>query len=206
MATLRRLQHSEKHAVRRCCGCRSGGGCEESTEAKAKAKKQSPCTPRQASPCRPSRPSTQARLQHPPIDGATSLKMLPRSTRRLLPAFTRPAALLRPFSSAKDQPVTTTTDNPQPANTPNPEKTQKNFAVSSTNALPSSSTGSHDHALQESPEEGEAKRVMQAPNREGVWSRSQQPRSKAMVGPRFEQTIMEDQVRHTQSAKEVNGL
>jgi hypothetical protein len=36
---------------------------------------------------------------------------------------------------------------------------------------------------------------MQAPNREGVWSRSQQAREKAMVGPRFEQMIMYDQVR-----------
>ena len=35
---------------------------------------------------------------------------------------------------------------------------------------------------------------MQAPNRKGIWSRSQQPRAKAMVGPRFEQTIMADQV------------
>lgn len=43
-------------------------------------------------------------------------------------------------------------------------------------------------------EEGEKKRVMQAPNRATVWSRSQQERSKAMVGPRFEQTIMEEQV------------
>ena len=106
----------------------------------------------------------------------------------------RQAACLRAYSSTKDTPVTTHTDNPVPANNPNPEKVQKNFAVSSSNALPSSSYGSHDHALYEPPEEGEAKRVMQAPNREGVWSRSQQPRSKAMVGPRFEQTIMEDQV------------
>lgn len=52
-----------------------------------------------------------------------------------------------------------------------------------------------DKALQESPEKGEERRVMQAPNRKEVWSRSQQPREKAMVGPRFEQTIMQDQVR-----------
>ena len=51
-----------------------------------------------------------------------------------------------------------------------------------------------DKALQESVEEGEKKRVMQSPNRSTIWSRSQQPREKAMVGPRFEQTIMEDQV------------
>ncbi|KAF4124178.1 NADH dehydrogenase (ubiquinone) Fe-S protein 6 [Geosmithia morbida] len=30
--------------------------------------------------------------------------------------------------------------------------------------------------------------INQAPNRLGIWSRSQQPRSKAMTGPRFEQT------------------
>ena len=35
---------------------------------------------------------------------------------------------------------------------------------------------------------------MQAPNRENPWSRSQQPRDRAMSGPRFEQTIMEYQV------------
>lgn len=51
-----------------------------------------------------------------------------------------------------------------------------------------------DKVLQESVAEGEERRVMQAPNRRGVWSRSQQEREKAMVGPRFEQTIMEDQV------------
>lgn len=37
--------------------------------------------------------------------------------------------------------------------------------------------------------------VNQAPNRVGVWSRSQQPRSKAMTGPRFEQTDFAEQVR-----------
>jgi NADH dehydrogenase (ubiquinone) Fe-S protein 6 len=30
--------------------------------------------------------------------------------------------------------------------------------------------------------------ITQAPNRVGVWSRSQKPRSQAMTGPRFEQT------------------
>ncbi|KAK3368108.1 hypothetical protein B0H63DRAFT_487700 [Podospora didyma] len=33
--------------------------------------------------------------------------------------------------------------------------------------------------------------VQQAPNRTEIWSRSQQPRSKAMMGPRFEQTDFE---------------
>lgn len=61
--------------------------------------------------------------------------------------------------------------------------------------MPTSSEGSFDKALQENPEKGEERRVMQAPNRKEVWSRSQQPREKAMVGPRFEQTLMQDQVR-----------
>lgn len=43
-------------------------------------------------------------------------------------------------------------------------------------------------------EKGEEIRTMQAPDRKGTWSRSQQPREKAMVGPRFEQMIMADQV------------
>lgn len=80
-----------------------------------------------------------------------------------------------------------------PTNDPLPTKTVQN--VSETNALPTSSTGNVDAALQESAEVGERQRVRQAPNRDGIWSRSQQERSKAMVGPRFEQTIMEYQVR-----------
>jgi len=63
-----------------------------------------------------------------------------------------------------------------------------------TNALATSSEGAGDFILQESPEKAEERRVMQAPNREGIWSRSQKPRAEAMVGPRFEQTVMEDQV------------
>ena len=51
-----------------------------------------------------------------------------------------------------------------------------------------------DAALQESVEKAEELRTMQAPNRRGIWSRSQRPRAEAMMGPRFEQTIMEDQV------------
>lgn len=84
-------------------------------------------------------------------------------------------------------------DNPIPANNPNPKPTHS--PISKTNALPTSSEGSMDKPLQENPEDGEYMRVTQAPNRETTWSRSQQPREKAMVGPRFEQTIMEMQVR-----------
>ncbi|KAI0999726.1 hypothetical protein K3495_g8470 [Podosphaera aphanis] len=32
--------------------------------------------------------------------------------------------------------------------------------------------------------------ILQSPNRASIWSRSQNPKSKAMSGPRFEQTIM----------------
>ena len=60
--------------------------------------------------------------------------------------------------------------------------------------MPISAQGLRDAPMQESVEDGERQRQMQAPNRAGVWSRSQQPREKAMVGPRFEQTIMDFQV------------
>lgn len=36
--------------------------------------------------------------------------------------------------------------------------------------------------------------INQAPNRAGVWSRSQRPRAQAMTGPRFEQTNFDLQV------------
>lgn len=82
----------------------------------------------------------------------------------------------------------------QEVNDPNKPKEVPN--VSKTNELPMESPHK-DEALQESVEEGETKRVMQAPNRANVWSRSQNPRAKAMTGPRFEQTIMDYQVRET---------
>ncbi|KAF1346244.1 NADH-ubiquinone oxidoreductase [Delphinella strobiligena] len=86
-------------------------------------------------------------------------------------------------------------DNPIPANDAGHHGKKDPSPVSTTNATPTSSEGSFDRTLQESVAEGERKRVMQAPNRAGVWSRSQQERGKAMVGPRFEQTIMEEQPR-----------
>lgn len=43
-------------------------------------------------------------------------------------------------------------------------------------------------------DEAQPKEVTQAPNRLGVWSRSQKPRVKAMMGPRFEQTDFDLQV------------
>ncbi|KAI9667187.1 MAG: hypothetical protein M1831_001364, partial [Alyxoria varia] len=84
-----------------------------------------------------------------------------------------------------------TTDNPVTINEPQSKAPAPN--VSATNASPTSSTGAFDRALQEAPEEGEEKRVMQAPNRKRVWSRNQRPREEAMVGPRFEQATIADQ-------------
>lgn len=82
-------------------------------------------------------------------------------------------------------------ENFAPVNDPTPRKNPPN--VSETNAVPVDSVG-RDAPLQETPEQGEHARQMQAPNRENTWSRSQEARAKAMTGPRFEQTIMEYQV------------
>jgi NADH dehydrogenase (ubiquinone) Fe-S protein 6 len=67
--------------------------------------------------------------------------------------------------------------------------------VSKSNELPTTSTGAHDTALVEDAAEATKMREAQAPNRQGIWSRSQKPREQAMVGPRFEQMVMKDQVR-----------
>lgn len=79
-----------------------------------------------------------------------------------------------------------------PTNDPSPPTPVPN--VSETNAVPSSTWGQQDALLQEDPEAAEQQRQMQAPNRQNVWSRSQERREVAMRGPRFEQTIMELQV------------
>ncbi|KAF1829232.1 NADH-ubiquinone oxidoreductase [Decorospora gaudefroyi] len=89
---------------------------------------------------------------------------------------------------------TATTPNQVPANDPAaPRPTPPN--VSETNAMATSSEGSFDKVLQEQPEAAEEMRITQAPNYKGIWSRSQNPRSVGMSGPRFEQSIMEDQPR-----------
>jgi len=80
----------------------------------------------------------------------------------------------------------------QETNAPSDPKEVPN--VSKTNELPME-TPHRDAPLQEFADEAEEKRVMQAPDRKGVWSRSQNPRAKAMSGPRFEQTIMDLQPR-----------
>jgi NADH dehydrogenase (ubiquinone) Fe-S protein 6 len=84
----------------------------------------------------------------------------------------------------------------QEINDLNPPKEVPN--VSKSNELPIE-TPHRDAPLQENAADAEKLRVMQAPNRAGVWSRSQNPRAKAMSGPRFEQTIMELQVSKNSS-------
>lgn len=109
----------------------------------------------------------------------------------------RTAALLPRIRSVSRSPCLVrrryTTDNPVTVSESDPKPPAEN--VSHTNAMPHSSTGAHDRALQENPEDAEKRRTMQAPDRQGTWSRSQRPRSEAMVGPRFEQAIMETQPR-----------
>ena len=116
-----------------------------------------------------------------PIRGARVSSILPRLHPRLSP--------LRPYSTSDR------TSDRVPTNDPSPPKPVQN--VSDSNAVPISPQGlrDSDRPLQEMPEDSERQRVMQAPNRKEVWSRSQQPRERAMSGPRFEQTIMEYQVR-----------
>lgn len=135
-----------------------------------------------------STPMTRIRgLPIPPVNmlarirGAQIFSLLPRPSPGVL--------LLRPYSTSNR------TLDRVPTNDPSPPKPVQN--VSDSNAVPISPQGlrDSDRPLQEMPEDSERQRVMQAPNREGVWSRSQQPRKRAMSGPRFEQTIMKYQVR-----------
>ncbi|KAK3692244.1 NADH:ubiquinone oxidoreductase 18.4kD subunit [Podospora appendiculata] len=57
----------------------------------------------------------------------------------------------------------------------------------------SSSTKQPAPPVSEGPAPTEIAPLKQSPNRAEVWSRSQQPRSQAMTGPRFEQTDFERQ-------------
>ncbi|KAI5235998.1 hypothetical protein E4T43_08881 [Aureobasidium subglaciale] len=125
---------------------------------------------------------------------AAHAQAITHTTYTMLPArITRNCLRGLPTRAFSTTPLVRRADNPIPANDPKNRDTPS--PVSSTNATPLSSEGNMDKPLQESVQEGEERRVMQAPNRQGVWSRSQQPREKAMVGPRFEQMIMYDQPR-----------
>ncbi|KAF2279896.1 NADH-ubiquinone oxidoreductase [Westerdykella ornata] len=129
--------------------------------------------------------------------------MLPRTlrTRGALRPLTSPPFILRASASgatatahySSTTPPTSNTPNQVPANDPKSRPAPPNVSV--TNATPVSSEGHHDAALVEAVEVGEEMRRMQAPNREGVWSRSQQRREVAMSGPRFEQMVWGDQPR-----------
>jgi len=86
-----------------------------------------------------------------------------------------------------------------PTNDPNPKPvvapgSGSNDAHPHADLIPSTSGGVQDAPLREVVDP-ETARVIQAPNRATVWSRSQQPRERAMTGPRFEQTMMEHQPR-----------
>lgn len=122
-----------------------------------------------------------ANMMYAPVRGSRLSSVLPRLHLRLLPP--------RPYSTSDRS------SDRVPTNDPSPPKPVQN--VSDSNAVPISPMGlrDSDRPLQEMPEDSERQRVMQAPNRKETWSRSQQPRERAMSGPRFEQTIMEYQVR-----------
>jgi NADH dehydrogenase (ubiquinone) Fe-S protein 6 len=126
--------------------------------------------------------------------------MLTRALRTRVP-FRALSTSVRASYSAK--PTANDSSISVPVNDPNPKPPKLN--VSETNTTPTSSEGSFDQVLVESVEKAMEARVMQAPNRKGIWSRSQQPRELAMVGPRFEQMIMEDQVRGWDLRVEVHG-
>ncbi|KAF2023480.1 NADH-ubiquinone oxidoreductase [Setomelanomma holmii] len=111
----------------------------------------------------------------------------------LLRTLRAPRALRAPSNLLRAYVSTATSSNQVPANDPVERDAKQN--VSKTNELPTSSEGSFDKVLQENVTDAEKMRVAQSPNYKGIWSRSQQPREVAMSGPRFEQSITEDQPR-----------
>lgn len=99
----------------------------------------------------------------------------------------RPLAV-RAYSST----VPRLSENRMQANDPNPPAVKPN--VSETNAGLTDRHVVWDGLMEEDTAKAERIRSLQAPNRATTWAASQQPREQAMVGPRFEQTIMEVQV------------
>ncbi|KAF3396424.1 Lactobacillus shifted protein [Penicillium rolfsii] len=114
--------------------------------------------------------------------------MMPCSRRLTALASFRPFAV-RTYSST----VPRLSENRMPANDPNPPVVKPN--VSETNVGLSDRHAPWDGSMEELPAKAERIRSLQAPNRATTWAASQQPREQAMVGPRFEQTIMELQPR-----------
>ncbi|KAF2746076.1 hypothetical protein M011DRAFT_468933 [Sporormia fimetaria CBS 119925] len=113
--------------------------------------------------------------------------MLTRTLAPRLRSFALPLFRASYSSTPSNAPHQVPANDPHPRFSPSP--------VSATNAVPTSVSGERDQLTMETVEQGEKMRKMQAPNREGIWSRSQVPREKAMSGPRFEQMIMGDQPR-----------
>ncbi|KAI0168298.1 zinc-finger domain-containing protein [Pestalotiopsis sp. NC0098] len=65
---------------------------------------------------------------------------------------------------------------------------QRGFAASSPRLVEAKEALLHNKADSLGVAENEERGLQQAPNRAGIWSRSQKPRAQAMSGPRFEQT------------------
>ncbi|OJD11078.1 hypothetical protein AJ78_08078 [Emergomyces pasteurianus Ep9510] len=121
--------------------------------------------------------------------------MLASTRSRLCLAATRssPSRLLPRTYTTTAARLSEPSENAIPTNDPNPRK--KVSPVSASNAVPTDAMGAQDQPLQESVEQARRELAKQAPNRTAIWAKSQQPREKAMTGPRFEQTIMEYQPR-----------
>lgn len=121
--------------------------------------------------------------------------MLSSSRSRIAALSTRSSRLVQPAYYSVT--ASRLSENPRPTSDPTPRKLKPD--VSSTNAVPIDSIGARDAPLQELSETGERSPLLQAPNRATTWAASQLPRERAMTGPRFEQTIMEDQVSSSRS-------
>lgn len=151
-------------------------------------------------PSLPSRhPTSTLHESNPPIHHLPIPQPILRSARRQATTSTTMLPLIRStrLRAVRTLPTYTarysSTETPLP---PTPGAAPSPSPVSSTNDKPPTfpvPTG-YKEKLVESVEKGEEMRRMQAPNREGTWSRSQRPREMAMVGPRFEQTIFSLQV------------
>lgn len=105
-------------------------------------------------------------------------------------ASIRPRFAVRTYTST----VPRLSENRMAANDPNPPVVKPS---ASTSNVPADTMSAWDGSLSEDPVVAERIRTMQAPNRSSTWAASQQPREEAMVGPRFEQTIMQTQVGAT---------
>ncbi|PGH03975.1 hypothetical protein AJ79_07207 [Helicocarpus griseus UAMH5409] len=117
------------------------------------------------------------------------------STRSRLCAATRllpRAAAAHPYTTTAPR-LSEPSENAIPTNNPNPPK--KVAPVAETNAVPLDAMGAQDAEIQETTEAARRNLAKQAPNRTAIWAKSQQPREKAMTGPRFEQTMLEYQPR-----------